>query len=147
VFKLVGSRIRGYAAERFVVSKLREHGFAVIRAPASGSKRKDHVPDIVAMKRGVIILIEMKSRSGEGKVYLDKSQIEGIEEFAEKSGGEGFLGIKMPRLLKFIRIDKLKKTTGGNYVVDEQILEEGLSLEDLVRYVESKWSKRLDSFL
>ncbi|MEM0200682.1 MAG: endonuclease, partial [Saccharolobus sp.] len=60
---------RGTAVEREIVNKLREKGFAVLRAPASGSKRKDSVPDIIALKNGIIILIEMKSRKDGERVY------------------------------------------------------------------------------
>ncbi|PVU78268.1 endonuclease [Sulfolobus islandicus] len=137
---------KGSAVERNIVGKLRDKGFAVVRAPASGSKRKDPIPDIIALKSGVIILIEMKSRKDkEGKIYVRRGQAEGIMEFARKSGGTLFLGVKKPGVLKFIPFDKLRRTETGNYVADSEI--EGLDLEDLVRLVEAKVSKTLDNFL
>lgn len=138
---------KGSSVEREVVSKLREKGFAVLRAPASGSKRKDPVPDIVALKNGVIILIEMKSIREGNKIYIRKEQAEGIMDFAKKSGGILFIGIKKPRVLKFIPFNKLRKTESGNYVVDLGSINEGLDIEGLVRIVESKISKTLDNFL
>lgn len=125
---------------------LRDRGFAVIRAPASGSKRKDPIPDIIALKHGIILLIEVKSRKEPDKVYIEKWQAEGILDFARKSGGEVFLAIKFPRFLKFVKFENLRKTEAGNYVADEQIISDGLNLDDVVRYVESKLSKTLDSF-
>ncbi|WP_016730157.1 Holliday junction resolvase Hjc [Saccharolobus islandicus] len=137
---------KGSAVERNIVGKLRDKGFAVVRAPASGSKRKDPIPDIIALKSGVIILIEMKSRKDkEGKIYVRREQAEGIMEFARKSGGTLFLGVKKPGVLKFIPFDELRRTETGNYVADSEI--EGLDLEDLVRLVEAKVSKTLDNFL
>ncbi|ARM76310.1 Holliday junction resolvase Hjc [Acidianus manzaensis] len=133
--------------ERQVLSLLRDRGFAVIRAPASGSKRKDPIPDIVALKNGIILLIEVKSRKMKNKVYIGRDQAEGILDFARKSGGEIFIAIKFPKFLKFVRFEKLRKTSSGNYVADEDTINEGLTIDDLTRYVESKFSKTLDSFI
>ncbi|AWR99785.1 Holliday junction resolvase Hjc [Metallosphaera hakonensis] len=138
---------RGSSVERYVLSLLRDRGFAVIRSPASGSKRKDPAPDLVALKNGVILLIEVKSRRKTGHIYITKEQVAGILEFSRKSGGELFLAVKHPKLLKFIRFQELKKTDGGNYVVTEDAIERGVDVDGLVRYVESKFSKTLDTFL
>jgi len=141
------NKVRGSALERYIVSKLRDKGFAVIRAPASGSKRKDHVPDIIALKAGVILLIEVKSRKSGNRIYIDKEQAEGIKEFARKSGGELFIAAKIDRTLRFVKFEELRKTEGGNYAVDFETIEKGMEIDDLVRYVEGKISKTLDSFL
>ncbi|MQL55158.1 Holliday junction resolvase Hjc [Acidianus ambivalens] len=138
---------KGTSVEHYILSSLRDKGFAVVRAPASGSKRKDPIPDIIAMKNGVILLIEVKSRKEKNKVYVPRSQAEGIINFAKKSGGELFLAVKFPKFLKFIPFSKLRITESGNYVADEEVIEEGLSLEDLVRAVEAKFSKTLDFFI
>jgi Holliday junction resolvase len=139
-------KVKGSSVERLILSLLRDRGFAVIRAPASGSKRKDSIPDIIALKYGYIMLIEVKSRRS-GKVYISREQAEGILEFSRKSGGELFIGVKLPKILKFVPFSKLRKTDGGNYVIDDNILEEGYTIDALTRYVESKFSKTLDSFL
>ncbi|AWR97602.1 endonuclease [Acidianus sulfidivorans JP7] len=133
--------------ERQILSSLRDRGFAVVRAPASGSKRKDPIPDIVALKNGVILLIEVKSRKSKNKVYISKEQAEGILDFARKSGGEIFIAVKFPKFLKFVKFEKLRKTESGNFVADESTINEGLTLDDIVRYVEAKFSKPLDSFI
>jgi len=144
----VGSnKVRGSAVERYIVSKLRDKGFAVLRAPASGSKRKDHVPDIIALKSGVIILIEVKSRKNGKKIYIEREQAEGISDFAKKSGGELFLAAKIDRTLRFVKFEEIRKTEGGNYAIDLETVEKGMDIDDLVRYVESKISRTLDSFL
>ena len=141
------NKVRGSVVERYIVSKLRDKGFAVLRAPASGSKRKDHVPDIIALKSGVIILIEVKSRKNGKKIYIEREQAEGISDFAKKSGGELFLAAKIDRTLRFVKFEELRKTEGGNYAIDLETVEKGMDIDDLVRYVESKISRTLDSFL
>ena len=140
------NKTRGVSVERYIVSKLRDKGFAVIRAPASGSKRKDHVPDIIALKAGAILLIEVKSRKSGNKIYIEREQAEGIKEFAKKSGGELFIAIKIGKTLRFIKFEELRKTEGGNYAVDAETIAKGMEIDDLVRYVEGKRSKTLDSF-
>lgn len=144
---MTSNKSRGTSLERYIVSKLRDRGFAVIRAPASGAKRKDHVPDIVAMKSGVIILIEMKSRKNGSRIYIEREQAEGIKEFARRSGGELFIGAKIDKELRFVKFDSLRKTEIGNYVVDTETLSIGLTFDDLVRYVDAKLSKTLDFFM
>lgn len=141
------NKVRGSAVERYIVSRLRDKGFAVLRAPASGSKRKDHIPDIIALKSGVIILIEVKSRRNGKKIYIEKEQAEGINDFAKKSGGELFLAAKINRVLRFIKFYEIRRTEGGNYAVDLETIEKGMDIDELVRYVESKISRTLDSFL
>ena len=143
----MSNKSKGVSLERYIVSRLRDKGFAVIRAPASGSKRKDHVPDIVALKSGIILLIEMKSRKSGNRIYIEKEQAEGIKEFARKSGGELFIGAKIDKELRFIKFDNLKRTESGNYIVDEEVMKNGLTFDELVRYVDSKLSKTLDSFM
>jgi len=140
-------KVRASALERYVVSRLREKGFAVVRAPASGSKRKDPIPDVIAMKDGVILLIEVKSKQTEGTIYVRKEQALGIMEFARKSGGELFLCVRFPNEIRFVEFSKLRKTEGGNYAIDVEVAKSGLTLNDLVRYVESKRSIGLDKFI
>ena len=141
------NKARGSALERYIVSKLRDKGFAVVRAPASGSKRKDHIPDIIALKSGIILLIEVKSRKSGNRIYIGKEQVEGIREFARKSGGELFVATKIKNILRFVKFNELKKTEKGNYVVDLETIKKGMEISDLVTYVEGKISKTLDSFL
>ncbi|MEM0373153.1 MAG: Holliday junction resolvase Hjc [Sulfolobaceae archaeon] len=138
---------RGSSIERQIVNKFRDRGFAVVRTPASGSKRKDHIPDIILMKSGVIILIEMKSRRREGRIYISKEQGLGIAEFARKAGAELFIGVKYPKELYFIKFENLKRTDNGNFLIDEEVLNKALTFDELVRYVDSKLVKPLDYFI
>ncbi|MEM0282497.1 MAG: Holliday junction resolvase, partial [Desulfurococcaceae archaeon] len=56
------SRIRGFSHERDLARKLWDHGLAVMRAPASGSKGKKLLyPDIVAIYKGKVIAVEVKT--------------------------------------------------------------------------------------
>lgn len=141
------NKAKGSSVERQIVSKFRERGFAVVRAPASGSRRRDPIPDIIAMKNGIIVLIEMKSRKSNNRVYIKKEQALGIYEFAKKAGGELFIGVKIPSGTFFIKFNDLKITPNGNYVIDEEALSKAMSFEELIRYVESKFVKTLDNFI
>ncbi|MCY0858984.1 MAG: Holliday junction resolvase Hjc [Sulfolobaceae archaeon] len=140
---------RGASVERRLVSRLRERGFAVIRAPASGSKRKDSIPDIVAMKSGVILAIEVKSRNGGKKIYIRKEQLDGIKDFSKRAGAEPFIAVKLGenREVLFVNLSEVKQTSSGNYVLDMESVSNYMTLDDLIRYVESKISKTLDSFM
>ena len=138
------NKSRASALERYLTSKLRDRGFAVIRAPASGSKRKDHVPDIIALKSGIILLIEVKSRKNGNKIYIEREQAEGIKEFTKKAGGELFIAVKIRRALRFLKFEELEKTRVGNYIAD---IKKGIEFDELVRYVEGKISRTLDSFI
>lgn len=140
-------KAKASSLERYVLSRLRDKGFAVIRAPSSGSKRKDPIPDIVALKDGHIILIEVKSKEEEGTIYIRKEQAEGLMEFARKSGGELFLCVRFPHEIRFVRFERVRKTAGGNYALDLEEAKSGMTLDELVRYVESKSSKTLDKFI
>jgi len=138
---------KGSNVERQIVNKFRERGFAVIRAPASGSKRKDHVPDIIVMKSGIIVLIEMKSRKNNGRVYIKRDQGLGIAEFARKAGAELFIGVKYPKQIYFVKFENLKRTENGNFLIDDEVLKAALTFEELVRYIESKLVKPLNYFI
>ncbi len=140
-------KARASSLERYILSRLREKGFAVIRAPASGSKRKDSIPDIVALKDGHILLIEVKSKDEEGTIYIRKEQAEGLMEFARKSGGDLFLCVRFPHEIRFVKFEKVRKTPGGNYALDLEEAKGGMTLDELVRYVESKNAKTLDQFI
>lgn len=127
-----GGRARGYRAERELVVKLWRRGFAVMRAPASGSKVKRAMyPDVVAIKRGRVAVFEVKSRSREEAIYLDRDQVEKMVEFAERAGGKAFVAIKIPgRDWIFIPVERLELTRSA-YKVGREALGGGLSMEQL----------------
>lgn len=127
-----GGRARGYRAERELVVQLWRRGFAVMRAPASGSRvRKAAYPDVVAIKNGRVAVFEVKSRSKEETIYLEREQVAKIVEFARRAGGKAYIAVRIPdRGWIFVPVEKLEQTEAG-YKVRKEALLEGLSLEEL----------------
>ncbi len=91
-----GNRRRGFQAERELVKKLWNHGFAVIRAPASGSgARRIFYPDIVAIYRGKVFVIEVKYRSSNGPIYISRDKMDKLLDFAKRANAQIFVAIKI----------------------------------------------------
>ncbi len=127
-----GGRARGYRAERELVIQLWRRGFAVVRAPASGSRiRRAAYPDVVAIKSGRVAVFEVKSRSKEETVYIEREQVTKLAEFAKRAGGKAFIAVRISeRGWVFVPIENLEPTETG-YKVKKEALAEGLSLEQL----------------
>jgi Holliday junction resolvase len=62
---------KGSRRERELVNQLDETGFAVMRAPASGSATERELPDVLAGDNGYFLAIEAKSSSGD-PIYLSQ---------------------------------------------------------------------------
>ena len=138
----------GFAHERELAVKLWKKGFAVMRAPASGSKTRRVVyPDIVAIRNGYVLAIEVKTTHGDKPIYVPYHQVEKLREFIKRSGGEGFIAVKIigSGEWRFIRIDDLVKTRKGNYKIDRDSLSKSYRLSDLVAIVAG--NKKLDEFI
>lgn len=84
---------KGSRAERELVNKLWENGFAVMRSPASGSGRKHPQPDILVSDGNNIFGIETKSTSSD-VIYVKKNEIKKLKEFCDKFGCEALIGIR-----------------------------------------------------
>jgi len=126
------SRSRGYRAERDLVVTLWRRGFAVMRAPASGAKvKRARYPDVVAIKKGRTAVFEVKSRSREGTVYVDKEQVEKLLSFAERAGGKAYIAIKIAgREWLFVPVNRLEDS-GRSYRVSREAINGGMTIEQL----------------
>jgi Holliday junction resolvase len=133
-------RRRGFQYERELARMLYREGFAVIRAPASGSRAKRvFYPDIVAMYKKNILVFEVKTRSEPSDVYIEKEKVERLRDFANRSGGEVYIAVKITSLgeWRVVPLDQLWTTREGNYRVSKFILEKSARLEDVVERVKS----------
>jgi len=129
-------RSKGFSRERELARILWKKGFAVLRAPASGAKtRRLAYPDLVALKNGIIFVFEVKTREKPGIVYIEKKQFMKFMEFVRRSGGYGYIAVKIVdgRGWRFIPVDKVEETRGGNYKVSLENIENGLRINDLVK--------------
>lgn len=144
----MGIRGRGFAHERDLVLRFWKKGFAVIRAPASGSKVKRTVyPDVVAIRNGYIFVFEVKTMSKLRDIYLEPRQVRKIEEFSRRAGGLGFIAIKIIGTgeWRFIPINKLELTKKGRFKVSKEIIKKGFRLIDIV---ESTYkTRRIDEYM
>lgn len=110
-------------------------GFAVMRAPASGSKAKRTIyPDIVAILNREVFAFELKTCSRERTIYIPKIQINKLREFIRRSSGRGFIAIKIIGTGKWriVPLEDLEETTSGNYKITIDKLKKSMYLRDLL---------------
>jgi Holliday junction resolvase len=126
------SNAKGDRMERELVNKLDEAGFAVMRAPASGSATERDLPDVLAGNGENFYAIEAKSSSGD-PIYLDAEEIESLLFFSRNFGARGRVGVRFDREdWYFFHPDDLYTTDGGNYrVKKETALADGTDFAEL----------------
>ena len=124
---------RGVSYERELANWLWGLGFAVIRAPASGGGvRHRFAPDLVAIFKGKVIVLEVKYRGKPSSISIQCDKVSKLLEFANRAGGEAYVVIKYAR--EPWRIMPIKPCNGGSaltYTVNE--VKEASRLEDVVR--------------
>ena len=127
-------RLRGFQAERDLVKLLWKLGFAVIRAPASGSKVKRAIyPDVVAIRKGKVLVFEVKRRSELSTIYVPKEQVEKLKVFSERAGGEAFIAIKIPgRDWIFIELKDMEELD-NKFRINKEVLSKGLTIYDIIK--------------
>lgn len=117
---------KGERRERQLVNLLDEVGFAVMRAPASGSATDRELPDVLAGDGDRMFAIEAKSSSGD-PIYLDAEEVEALKYFADNFGATPLIGIRFDEQdWTFFDPDELYVTEGGNYRVKlEKVIADG----------------------
>lgn len=131
--------MRGIRDERELVNKLWQHGFAVLRAPASGSATKMMRPDIIAgnAQLNLQLAIEVKT-TWDKVIYITRESIDQLVTFAKRFGCQPILAIKFKGFRKvswiFIPPKKLKITDAGNYKITRgDALHVGKDLDSFAR--------------
>lgn len=108
---------KGERRERELVNRLDEAGFAVMRAPASGSATDRELPDVLAGNGKRFYAIEAKSSSG-NPIYLDAEEVDALVYFAKNFGATPRIGIRFDeQAWAFFDPDELYMTPSGNYRV------------------------------
>lgn len=127
------SNSKGNRTERELVRKLAEAGFAVMRAPASGSATKRDLPDVLAGNADTFYAIEAKS-SADDRIYLDGEEVESLVYFARNFGAKARIGVRFDEMdWFFFHPGTLHKTDGGNYRVKrETALADGTDFPEFV---------------
>lgn len=126
------SNEKGDRRERELVNLLDETGFAVLRAPASGSATTRELPDVLAGDGGVFYAIEAKSSSGD-PIYIDEAEVEALEFFADNFGAGPLVAARFDyEDWAFFTPGELYRTPKDNYrVKQETAVEDGRRLDDL----------------
>lgn len=127
------SQAKGDRRERELVNRLDAAGFAVMRAPASGSATQRELPDVLAGNGETFYAIEVKS-SADKPIYLTGEEVEALIYFSQNFGAKARIGVRFDREeWFFFHPGNLHVTDGGNYrVKKEQALEHGVSFDELV---------------
>ena len=110
--------VKGAAAERDLSKKLKEMGFAVIRAAGSGGSIS--TPDLVAIKRGRVLAFECKAWKTTPR--LKKEEYEDFKDWCERAGAMGFMAWKNKEW-KFLGVKDIPKTN---------INKDGINFKDLI---------------
>ena len=128
---------KGDRRERELVNQLDEAGFAVMRAPASGSATDRDLPDVLAGDDGRFYAIEAKSSSGD-PIYLSGEEVEALIYFAQNFGANARIAVRFDREdWYFFHPGDLYTTDGGNYrVKKETALADGTDFKELVGHSE-----------
>ena len=129
----MSSNRKGDRMERELVNKLDEAGFAVMRAPASGSATERELPDVLAGNGDVFYAIEAKSSSGR-PIYLDGEEIEALLYFSQNFGSKARVAVRFDREdWYFFHPADLHTTDGGNYrVKKETALADGTDFAEFI---------------
>mgnify|MGYP000129702822 CR=1 FL=1 len=129
----MSSNRKGDRRERELVNELDEAGFAVMRAPASGSATERELPDVLAGDSETFYAIEAKSSSGD-PIYLTGEEVEALVYFARNFGAKARIAVRFDREdWYFFHPGDLYTTDGGNYrVKKETALADGEDFAALV---------------
>ena len=143
---------KGDRRERELVNELDEAGFAVMRAPASGSATDRELPDVLAGRTDrcssrsneqgaesdtdsepLFYAIEAKSSSG-NPIYLTGEEVEALVYFARNFGAKPRIGVRFDREpWYFFHPADLYVTDGGNYRVKrETAVGRGVDFAELI---------------
>lgn len=87
---------KGDRRERELVNALDDAGFAVMRAPASGSATERELPDVLAGNGTVFYAIEAKASAGD-PIYLTSEEVEALRYFADSFGAKPRIGVRFDR--------------------------------------------------
>jgi len=131
------SNAKGDRRERELVNKLDDVGFAVMRAPASGSATERELPDVLAGDGDTFYAIEAKSSAGD-PIYLDGEEVYALVYFSRNFGAKPRIGVRFDREdWYFFHPDDLHQTDGGNYrVKKETALADGVDFAELTGHSE-----------
>jgi len=124
-------KARGSAAERELVHKFWDAGWAAFRAPASGSMPVE-IPDVIAGHANRKIAVEVKLTKELTK-YFTKEEVHSLQAFSSRFGSECWLGVKFLRKgWRFLSVEDMRVTASSYAVTWVEAERKGLTFEELV---------------
>ncbi|RLF21496.1 MAG: hypothetical protein DRN15_11085 [Thermoprotei archaeon] len=120
---------RGKYAETLLIKQLRKQGFWATRLPRSG---KSYFVDVIGIRKGKVILAEVKRRRTARDIYIEKWKYERMRRIMDVTGATFLLILYIQSLNLWLarRIDDYDKMTEKHVVYK----------------INDKW-RSLDSFL
>ncbi len=129
--------MRGAHDERELVRLLWERGFAVIRAPASGSSTKMPRPDIVAGNSQREVQFAIEAKTTHNNLYITHESLSQLVEFAQRFGCQPIIALKFKGKGKswlFVEPQHLTVTSGMNFKITlNEALEKGMDMKTLTK--------------
>ncbi len=125
---------RGIREERELVKRFAAMGFAVMRAPSSGSSTKIDRPDLLVGGKRRHIAVEVKSTLRE-TLYVEAESVDQLTRFAERFGAEPYLAVKFKRRRSgwlLLKPTSLNRTEKGYKVSLADAIRDGLTPEALI---------------
>jgi len=122
---------KGDRRERELVNALDDAGFAVMRAPASGSATERELPDVLAGNGTVFYAIEAKASAGD-PIYLTSEEVEALRYFADSFGAKPRIAARFDREeWAFFHPADIITENGAYRVKKELALDAGEAIADL----------------
>lgn len=123
---------KGDRRERELVNLLDEDGFAVMRAPSSGSRTDRELPDVLAGNGEQFYAMEAKSSSGD-PIYIEEHEVVALVYFAKNFNAVPTIAARFDyESWYFVYPGDLYRTDSGNYrVKKETVKDKGIQLSEL----------------
>lgn len=111
----------GQDRERELAKQLDEHGYHVMRAPASGSVDRDQ-PDLLFGNASERVALELKY-TGNDTAYYDAEEVAALIRFGTAFGAEPLLCVRWKRDTSFYTATPgdARRTPEGNYAIDKDM--------------------------
>jgi holliday junction resolvase Hjr len=127
----MSSKSRGTNAERDLIHKFWEKGWAAMRSAGSGSQQYPS-PDIMASNNVRKLAIECKLTTAESK-YFTRKEVDELKYFSEKFGAEPWLAVKFfHEEWRFFTPEDPKETDASYVVTLAQARSRGITFEELI---------------
>jgi len=129
---------RGKRAELELGRRLLRAGFFVMRSPGSGRRaRRFKYPDLVAIRKGRVLLFEVKLRKHRDTIHIPWRQVENLRYASELAGGSAYIAVYIQEEKEwfFFRLGDLEEQVherGRRYVITVGMFEKALKFEDVV---------------